>query len=58
MVAAIILDEGDQALRAVEMLLVRPSYYTAERFRLEPTFGSMRDDPRFEALMERYQLAG
>lgn len=58
MVAAIILEEGDQALRAVEMLLARPSYYTVERFRQDPALGSMRDDPRFEALMERYQLGG
>ncbi|MFC1661359.1 tetratricopeptide repeat protein [Gemmatimonadota bacterium] len=43
-----------EALREIELLLEGPSMTSVHTLRLDPRFDAIRDDPRFQALLERY----
>ncbi len=44
----------DEALGEIELLLVGPSWTSTHMLRLDPRYDPIRDDPRFQALLERY----
>ncbi len=45
----------DEAVEQLERLLAAPSYLTVSSLRLDPTWDSLRDHPRFQALLEGEQ---
>ena len=45
----------DEALDELEYLLTIPSPFTARLLAITPDFASLRDHPRFQALMEKYE---
>ena len=49
-----ILGDNDQAIEILDGLLNRPSEVTVQTLRLNPTWDSLRNDPRFQALLTRY----
>ncbi|MBD3869785.1 MAG: tetratricopeptide repeat protein, partial [Acidobacteria bacterium] len=51
-----ILGDNDAALERLEYLLDNPSYLSAPFLRMDPRWDPVRDDPRFQALLEKYEL--
>jgi adenylate cyclase len=56
LVAGIYAEVGEShvAIDLIEQLLERPSFMTVPRLQMEPTWDSLRGDPRFQALLQRY----
>jgi tetratricopeptide (TPR) repeat protein len=48
------LGEADEALDLIERLLAGPSVFSVHELRLSPDFDSLRDNPRYRALVERF----
>src|SRR6476659_6773861 len=48
-----ILGEQDRAIEILDGLLSRPSYVTAQGLKVNPIWDSLRNDPRFQALIDR-----
>jgi len=48
-----ILGDNDQAIEILSRLLNRPSYVTVQGLRVNPIWDSLRNDPRFQALIDR-----
>ena len=46
--------EAEAAIDELERLLARPSWVSAHKLRLDPLWDPIRDDPRFQALLEKY----
>jgi TolB-like protein/lipoprotein NlpI len=46
--------EADSALNEIERLLAGASWLSVHTLRLEPLWDPLRDDPRFQALLEQY----
>ena len=44
----------DKALAEIEPLLSGPSWTSANLFRIDPRYDPIREDPRFQALLEKY----
>jgi TolB-like protein/Tfp pilus assembly protein PilF len=49
-----ILGENDRAIEILEGLLSRPSAVTVRTLKVNPIWDSLRNDPRFQALMQKY----
>jgi hypothetical protein len=52
--ARVLLGDHDEALALLERHLKLSGYLPAKYQRLDPTWGALRDDPRFGALLYRY----
>jgi serine/threonine-protein kinase len=48
------LGEYDAALEELESRLATPSDWSVPLLRVDPMWDPLRDDPRFQALLERY----
>jgi tetratricopeptide (TPR) repeat protein len=48
--------EWDKAFEQVEFCLANPGYFTIEYLKADPRYHSLRSDPRYEALLEKYAL--
>ncbi|HEU5246042.1 MAG TPA: tetratricopeptide repeat protein [Candidatus Udaeobacter sp.] len=46
--------ESDEAFRLLDHLLATPNGLTVPMFKLDPAWDSLRKDPRFQALIEKY----
>ena len=47
---------ADAALDEIERLLAEPSFFvTGHTLRLDPRWDPIRDDPRFQALLAKYE---
>ncbi len=46
--------EYEQAIDQLELLLNMPSWISVPYLRIDPTWDPLRDDPRFKALIEKY----
>jgi TolB-like protein/tetratricopeptide (TPR) repeat protein len=51
-----ILGENEAALERLEHLLSNPSYISPPFLRMDPRWDPLRDDPRFQALLEKYEV--
>ena len=49
--------EKDQAFQLIEKSLATPNGVTAPMLKLDPVWDPLRDDPRFQALINRYAKA-
>jgi TolB-like protein/Tfp pilus assembly protein PilF len=49
-----ILGDNDRAIEILNGLLNRPSYVTVHGLRVNPIWDSLRNDPRFQALIDRH----
>jgi hypothetical protein len=47
--------ERSEALSEIERLLAQPSRLSVPLFRLDPRWDSIRTDPRFQALLKKYE---
>jgi serine/threonine-protein kinase len=52
-----ILGDNEAALERLEYLLSNPSYLSSPFLRMDPRWDPLRDDPRFHALLENYEIA-
>jgi len=48
-----VLGDTSAALDQLQALLAVPSYFSAGRLRIDPTFAPLRGNPRFEQLVAR-----
>jgi hypothetical protein len=46
------------ALAELELLLAGPSFTSVHTVRLDPRYDPIREDPRFQALLDRYRDNG
>ncbi len=51
------LGDNDRAIEMLEGLLSRPSWITAQRLKIDPAWDGLRNDWRFQALLNKYDLA-
>jgi tetratricopeptide (TPR) repeat protein len=51
-----ILGDNEAALEQLEHLLSNPSFYSAPFLRMDPRWDPLRDDPAFQALLEKYPI--
>jgi len=51
----IITGEHDKAIELLEQLLSIPSYVTKSRLKLDPDYDPLRDHPRFQELIKKYE---
>jgi TolB-like protein/Tfp pilus assembly protein PilF len=49
------MSDSDTALRELEVFLASPGFYSIEGILLDPRLDPIRDDPRFEALVDKYK---
>jgi hypothetical protein len=49
------VDEYDAAIDLLDYLLSIPSWVSVPQLRLHPMWDPLRDHPRFQALLERYE---
>ena len=49
-----ILGDNDRAIEILDGLLNRPSYVTVHSLRVDPIWDPLRNDPRFQALIDRH----
>ena len=49
------LGRHDAAIDQLELLLSIPTVFTTGRLRIEPRYDPLRDHPRFQALLEKYE---
>ncbi len=47
--------EVDAALDAIEQLLAGPGFLSVHKLRLDPRWDPIRSNPRFQALLEKYE---
>jgi len=52
------LGETGKALGEIEQLLARPSLFSVHELRLSPDFDPIRNDPRYQALLQKYANPG
>src|SRR5215813_8774361 len=52
-----ILGDKDRAIEILDGLLNRPSYVTVQSLKVNPVWDSLRNDPRFQALIDRDDLS-
>jgi TolB-like protein/class 3 adenylate cyclase/Tfp pilus assembly protein PilF len=50
-----ILDEKDRAIEVLDGLLSRPSAMTVQSLKINPIWDPLRNDPRFQALIDKYE---
>ncbi len=51
----VLTDRPDDAIRHMEVMLSRPSFFGLGDLKLDPLYDSLRDDPRFQALIPRVE---
>jgi len=51
-----ILGDNEAAIQQLEHLLANPSYLSAPFLRMDPRWDPLKDDSRFQALLERYEI--
>jgi tetratricopeptide (TPR) repeat protein len=51
-----ILGENEAALDQIEYLLSNPSWISAPFLEMDPRWDPLRDDPRFQTLLEKYEV--
>jgi hypothetical protein len=52
-----ILGEKDAGFPLIERLLAGPSLFRVHELRLSPDFDKLRSDPRYQALLRKYDTA-
>ena len=50
--------QPDNAIDELDYLLSIESQYSANYLRVTPIFDRLRDNPRFQALLEKYRISG
>jgi len=51
------IGDKDQAFQLIEKSLTTPNGLTAPQLKLDPVWDPLRDDPRFQALINQYAKA-
>ena len=51
----VILGDYDRALDRLEEVLSVPAYFSSARMQADPLLAPLRDHPRFQALLEKYE---